>query len=68
MTRQQTYHLDEPGPDGNLGIPEIIGISTPDGDVFVRREDATLAQVRQWVAEGEAHHARALAAIQAETL
>lgn len=40
----------------DLDIPSAIGISTPDGDLYIGREHATLDQVRQWAAEGQQHH------------
>lgn len=53
--RKRTYELPENG-DALFEIPPVIGISTPDGDLFVPRETANLGQVRQWVREGDQHH------------
>jgi hypothetical protein len=51
--RQRTYDLPEQNqltlmPD----IPGIIGITSPDGDLFVLKPEATHGQVRQWAKEG----------------
>lgn len=40
----------------DFDIPSAIGISTPEGDMFIGREYATLDQVRQWADEGQQHH------------
>lgn len=53
--RKRTYELPET--DALFEIPPVIGIATPDGDLFVPRESANLGQVRQWLREGDRHHA-----------
>jgi hypothetical protein len=53
--RQRTHHLPEQ-PTLAFDIPGLIGITSPDGDLFVRRQDATTGQVRQWLKEGLQHH------------
>jgi hypothetical protein len=55
--RKRTYDLPEPGEGVLFDLPQIIGVSTPEGDLLVPREKATLGQVRQWTREGSQHHA-----------
>lgn len=53
--RKRTYEL--PDPDLTLfNIPQVIGISTPDGDLILTRDSAVLGHVRQWGREGQQHH------------
>lgn len=52
--RKRTYELPEG--DALFELPLWIGIATPDGDLFVSRECATVDQARQWVREGRQHH------------
>lgn len=54
--RKRLYDLPEQD-TLDFDIPTAIGITTPDGDMFIGREHATLAQVRQWADEGQQHHA-----------
>lgn len=53
--RKSTYELPEQ--DGLFDVPSIICIGTPDGDLFLPRSGATVAQVAQWADEAQAHHA-----------
>lgn len=54
--RKQTYML----PDGDQGvlfeIPAYIAVTTPEGDLIVPKDQATLGQVRQWQREAQQHH------------
>lgn len=52
--RKRTYELPEQ--DGLFEIPPVIAISTPDGDLFMAREQANFDQVVQWIREGLQHH------------
>lgn len=55
--RKQTYELPDQHTQLSLfEIPAIIGISTPEGDELVHRDQATLDEVRQWAREGARHH------------
>ena len=49
--RQRTYQLPEQ-PTLAFDIPGVIAITSPDGDLFIRRSDADTGQVRQWAKEG----------------
>ena len=53
--RKSTFDL--PDQDGLFDIPAVISNSTPDGPLFISRDQANVGQVRQWVREGRAHHA-----------
>lgn len=53
--RQRTYQLPEQ-PTLTPAIPAVICVMTPDGDLFVRREDATADQSRQWAKEMLQYH------------
>lgn len=52
--KKSTYELPEQ--DGLFDIPATISNTTPDGVLFINREQAELGQVRQWVREGRQHH------------
>lgn len=54
--KRLTHNLPEPGSQLVMDIPSVIGISTPDGDLFVRKDEAEADQVRQWAREGLQHH------------
>lgn len=53
--RQATYKLDGDAP-ALFRLPAVIAVTTDEGDLFVRHDDATLGQVRQWATEGVQHH------------
>ena len=53
--RKRLYDLPEQD-TLDLDIPSAIGITSPDGDLFIGRDHATLDQVRQWADEGQQHH------------
>jgi hypothetical protein len=53
--RKRTYEIPEQ--QAMLtDIPGVIGITSPDGDMFVQRSEATVGQVRQWNREALQHH------------
>lgn len=52
--RKGTYELPEQ--EGLFDLPSIICIGTPDGDLFLKAENATIAQVEQWAEEAHQHH------------
>lgn len=54
-----TYTLPE-SDDGQtvlFDIPAVIAVHTPDGPLFIPWDRATGRQVKQWLDEGERHHA-----------
>lgn len=58
--RKRTYELPDPDTQMMFEIPQVIGIRTEDGDLLVSRDHADLSQVRQWLGEGQQHHATQL--------
>lgn len=53
--RQRTYELPEIDEATLFDIPPVIGISTPEGDLLISADLATLGQVRQWHREATQH-------------
>jgi hypothetical protein len=53
--RRSTY--DVPDELALFDIPAVIAINTPNGVLFIHRNDAELGQVRQWGREGLQYHA-----------
>lgn len=53
--RKRTYELPE-DEDTLFDIPSLIVVSTPDGDLFVPRDQADTSHTRQWVIEGRRYH------------
>lgn len=49
-----THHL--PPQDGLFDIPQVIVVSTEDGDLVVPKAQASTGHVRQWQREGQQHH------------
>src|SRR5262249_12652255 len=49
--RQRTYQLPEQQTLA-FEVPSVIAITSPEGDLIIRRDDATTDQVRQWAKEG----------------
>jgi hypothetical protein len=54
--RKRTYDLPEQEDGVLFQIPSVIGISTPEGDLLIPREQANTGQVKQWQKEGLQHH------------
>jgi hypothetical protein len=54
--RKQTYVLPDEGQGSLFEIPAYIAVTTPEGDLIVPKDHATLGQVRQWSREGQQHH------------
>lgn len=55
--RLRTFDLPEENGQGTLfDIPQWIGISTPEGDLLIPKDQANLGEVRQWTKEGQQHH------------
>lgn len=52
--RKRTYELPEG--DALFELPQVIGIATPEGDLFLTREQASFEQALQWIREGRRHH------------
>lgn len=55
--RKRTYEIPDLFQGALFQIPTVIAVTTPDGDLIVPREVASLGQVRQWAREGSQHHA-----------
>jgi hypothetical protein len=53
--RKRTYEIPEQQA-ALTDIPGVIGITSPEGDMFVQRSEATVGQVRQWNREAMQHH------------
>jgi hypothetical protein len=55
--KQRTFDLPEPtGQLSLFDIPQVIGITTPQGDLLIPKDQATLDEVGQWTREGLQHH------------
>jgi hypothetical protein len=54
--RKRTYEIPEQPELALTDMPSVIGITTPGGDMFVQRSEATVGQVRQWNREALQHH------------
>jgi hypothetical protein len=52
--RKRTYEL--PDSPTLFDLPSVIGVRSPDGDLYVHLQDATAGQVQQWASEGEQYH------------
>lgn len=55
--RRTSYDLpEESGQPALFDIPQVIVVSTPDGDLAVPKAQAETGHVRQWQREGQQHH------------
>lgn len=52
--RQSTYTLPEQ--PGLFDIPSVISNNTPEGPLFIGRDNAQLDHVRKWLDEGDRFH------------
>lgn len=54
--RKRTYEIPDLFQGTLIQIPQVIGVTTPEGDLLIPRDKATLGQVRQWAREASQHH------------
>jgi len=56
--KRASYHLpdDDDGQGSLFDIPQVIVVSTEDGDLVVPKAQAETGHVRQWQREGRQHH------------
>jgi hypothetical protein len=55
--RRSTYHLaDDDGQGSLFDIPQVIVVTTTDGELVVPKAHAATGHVRQWQKEGQQHH------------
>jgi hypothetical protein len=56
--RRESYDLPEHNGQGTLfDVPTWIVVTSPEGDLAIEKDHATMGQVRQWRREGQQHHA-----------
>lgn len=56
--RKRTYELSDSDDQGSLfDVPPVIGVTTPEGDLLIPKDQANTGHVRQWTREGLQHHA-----------
>jgi hypothetical protein len=53
--RKATYELPD-NENALFEVPAVFGISTPQGDLLVPKDQANAGHVRQWTREGLQHH------------